>query len=171
MGSGALSANQASKKLNTKSSTEAEFVGASDYLPNTVWVKMFLEAQGYKNKECILEQDNDSAIKLEKNGLSRDTYNIRYFWIKDRTEAEGITVRHCPKLHMLADFLTKPLQGQLFKSFRDVILGYRHVDTLNSLVVPTPAQERVGFLRTGDDKTATTRNLGLEFQAEPRAVM
>ena len=71
---------------------------------------------------------------------------------------------------MLADFLTKPLQGQLFKSFRDVILGYRHVDTLNSLVVPTPAQERVGFLRTGDDKTATTRNLGLEFQTEPRAV-
>jgi hypothetical protein len=29
-------------KLNTKSSTEAELVGVSNYLPNTIWVKMFL---------------------------------------------------------------------------------------------------------------------------------
>jgi hypothetical protein len=159
------------QKLNTKSSTEAEFVGASDYLPNTVWVKMILEAQGYKNKESFLEQNNESAIKLEKNGRmsagpkSRHI-NIRYFWIKDRTEAEGITVRHCPTLHMLADFFTKPLQGHLFKRFRDVILGHRHVlDTLSSLVVPTPVQERVKVYGL-----ATTRKLGLEIQTEPRAV-
>ena len=35
------------QKLNTKSSTEAELVGARDYLPNTLWVKMIMEAQGY----------------------------------------------------------------------------------------------------------------------------
>jgi hypothetical protein len=27
---------------------------------------------------------------------------------------------------MLADFLTKPLQGGLFRRFRDVLLGYKH---------------------------------------------
>ena len=31
---------------------------------------------------------------------------------------------------MLADFFTKPLQGHLFRQFRDVILGYSHIDTL-----------------------------------------
>jgi len=31
-------------------------------------VKMLMEAQGYKIQENILEQDNESAIKLEKNG-------------------------------------------------------------------------------------------------------
>ena len=44
---------------------------------------------------------------------------------------------------MLADFFTKPLQGFLFKRFRDVILGYKHVDTL-ALDVPYLAEERVG---------------------------
>ena len=32
---------------------------------------------------------------------------------------------------MLADFFTKPLTGQLFHRFRDVIMGYKHIDTLN----------------------------------------
>jgi len=50
-------------KLNTKSSTEAELVGANDYLLNVQWVEMFMLAQGYKIKENILEEDNESAIK------------------------------------------------------------------------------------------------------------
>jgi hypothetical protein len=31
---------------------------------------------------------------------------------------------------MLADFLTKPLQGSLFRKFRDVLLGYKHISSL-----------------------------------------
>ena len=34
------------QKLNTKSSTEGEIVGVSDFLPNVIWARMFLEAQG-----------------------------------------------------------------------------------------------------------------------------
>ena len=34
------------QKLNTKISTEGEIVGVNDYLPNVIWGKMFLEAQG-----------------------------------------------------------------------------------------------------------------------------
>ena len=98
--------------------------------------------------ESILEQDNESAMKLEKNGRmsagqkSRHI-NIRYFWIKDRTAANAITIRHCPTLEMLADFFTKPLQGNLFRSFRDVILGYNHVGTLKR-EPHIPIEERVG---------------------------
>ena len=43
---------------------------------------------------------------------------------------EGIDVVYCPTAKMLADFFTKPLQGSLFRKFRDVILGYKHIDTL-----------------------------------------
>jgi len=154
LGIGGILCKSTKQKLNTKSSTEAEVVGASDYLPNTMWVKMFLEAQGYKVKENFFEQDNESAIKLEKNGRTSAGpksrhINIRHFWIKDRSAAEGIAIRHCPTLQMLADFFTKPLQGNLFRKFRDVILGYKHVDTL--AMVPTPtAEERVGKWRTDD---------------------
>ena len=47
-GTGAVMSKSTKQKLNTKSSTEAELVGASDYLPNAIWAKKFLEAQGYK---------------------------------------------------------------------------------------------------------------------------
>jgi hypothetical protein len=38
-GVGGLICKSSKQKLNTKSSTEAEVVGASDYLPNTLWVE------------------------------------------------------------------------------------------------------------------------------------
>ncbi len=44
---------------------------------------------------------------------------------------------------MLADFFTKPLQGSLFRKFREVILGHKHIDSLKQSK-PTPSQERVG---------------------------
>ena len=74
--------------------------------------------------------------------------DIRYFWIKDRTQQAGIKIRHCPTLQMLGDFLTKPLQGNLFRTFRDVILGYKHIDSLALALVPS-AEERVGDMRPG----------------------
>jgi hypothetical protein len=146
-GRGGILCKSTKQKLNTKSSTEAEFVGASDYFPNTIWVKNFLEAQGYKIVENIFEQDNESAIKLEKNGRmsagpkSRHI-GIRYFWMKDRIKSEGVTIRHCPTLQMVGDFFTKPLQGSLFRKFRDVIMGDKHMSTL-VLDPPLPIEERV----------------------------
>jgi hypothetical protein len=58
----------ASEKINTKSSTEAEVIGASDYIAHTLYVKMFMEAQGYPIEQAIFYQDNESAIKMERNG-------------------------------------------------------------------------------------------------------
>ena len=148
------------QKLNTKSSTEAEFVGASDYLPNTVWVKSFLEAQGYTIKSNVLGQDNESAIKLERNGRTSAGpksrhIDIRYFWIKDRLKAGAITVEHCPTLEMLANFFTKPLQGHLFRKFRDVLLGASHVNTLAATPMQ-PIEERVAGIQSGPHRVAAT---------------
>ena len=54
------------QKLHTKSSTEAELVGTSDYLAWTLWAKRFLEEQGFICHEIFFYQDNESAIKLKK---------------------------------------------------------------------------------------------------------
>jgi hypothetical protein len=67
-GTGGIACKSSKQKLVTKSSTDAETVGASDYLPNTLWVKIFLEAQGHTIQESFFEQDNESAIRLERNG-------------------------------------------------------------------------------------------------------
>jgi len=45
-----------------------EAVGASDYLPCNIWVRMSMDAQGYKIRENVYHQDNMSAMKLGKNG-------------------------------------------------------------------------------------------------------
>ena len=147
-GHGVFACKSSKQKLNTKSSTEAELVGASDYLPNTIWTKHFLEGQGYKLESNIFSQDNQSAIKLEKNGRasagqkSRHIH-IRYFFVKDRVKIENIDIVHCPTEEMLADFFTKPLQGQLFEKFKRVLMGHVHINTLQS-VTPTSPEERVG---------------------------
>ena len=49
-GWGVLLSKSQKQKLNTKSSTEGEIVGVSDYLPNIIWARMFLEEQGFKWK-------------------------------------------------------------------------------------------------------------------------
>jgi hypothetical protein len=136
------------QKLNTKSSTEAELVGASDYLPSTIWAKMFLEAQGYEISESKFFQDNQSAMKLEKNGRAScgqksRHIDIRYFFMKDRIKTENIDIVYCPTEQMLADFFTKPLQGKLFEKFRRVLMGYAHIDTL-ICPISFPVEERVG---------------------------
>jgi hypothetical protein len=120
LGTGGLLCKSTKQKLNTKSSTEAELVGATDYLPNTIWSKFFLEAQGHGIISNTFEQDSVSATRFEKNGRSSAgkqlrNIDIRYFFMKDRVQTEGITVRHCPTEDMLADFLTKPLQGTFQK--------------------------------------------------------
>jgi hypothetical protein len=164
-GTGATMSKSSKQKLNTKSSTEAELVGASDYLPYPIWAKKFLEAQGYGLTENIFYQDNQSTIRFEKNGRKSSGPNtrhidIRYFFIKDRIGIEGIDVQYCPTEQMLADFFTKPLQGSLFRKFRDVIMGRKHIDSLKEPTT-TPSQERVGqsdmgkIVGNGDDGQKT----------------
>jgi hypothetical protein len=157
-GRGAAMSKSSKDKLNVKSSTEAELVGASDYLPCPTWAKKFLEAQGYPLEENIFCQDNQSTIRFKKNGRKSCGPNswhidIRCFFIKDRIDIENIDVQCCPTKHMLADFFTKPLQGALFRKFRAVVMGHEHIDSLKE-TTPTPPQERVGE----DDKLKQMRN-------------
>ena len=65
---------------------------------------------------------------MEKNGKalsSRRTkhINICYFFITDRIAKEEVSVIWCPMEDMIADYMTKPLQGSLFEKFRDQIMG------------------------------------------------
>ena len=72
---------------------------------------------------------------------------------------------------MLADFFTKPLQGAQFKKFRDVILGYEHVDSLTRPSPPATTEERVGDQtgkRTDDGGSGVTDDEGFTLVATRR---
>jgi len=62
--------------------------------------------------------------------------------MKDRSESENISVVYCPTEEMLANFFTKPLQGNLFQKFRDVLSGHCYVNTLIKSSL-SPSEERV----------------------------
>ena len=51
-----------------KFSSGGELGRADDALPQAIWSKYFIEAQGYKMKDNIMYQDNKSSILLETNG-------------------------------------------------------------------------------------------------------
>ena len=68
LGTGVIHHKTSKQRLNTKSSTETEVVGGSDYLPYTIWTMKFLQEQGLGLKKTMYFQDNQSAIKLQKNG-------------------------------------------------------------------------------------------------------
>ena len=56
------------KKLSTKSSTDSKLAVVDDVLTQVIWTQYFLKEQGYVIHDNIIYQDNQSAIKLEKNG-------------------------------------------------------------------------------------------------------
>ena len=73
-------------------------------------------------------QDNKSTILLEKNGKASSWkrtrhINIRYFFITDQANMKEISIEWCPTKDMVADFMTKPLQGSHFKRLGDIIKG------------------------------------------------
>ncbi|KAI2496759.1 Reverse transcriptase (RNA-dependent DNA polymerase) [Fragilaria crotonensis] len=128
LGKGAIYGTSTRQKINTKSSTEAELVGVNDILPQALWTRYFLEAQGYAVNESIVYQDNKSTILLAENGKASSGkrtrhINIRYFFIKDRVASGEVKIEHCPTNEMVGDFFTKPLQGMQFMKFRDEIMN------------------------------------------------
>ena len=124
---GALYSASSKQKLNTKSSTKAELVGLDDLMPQILWMRYFLEAQGMKVSDNVIYQDNQSAMKLEKNGRASSGkqtrhINIRYFFVTDRIQSNEMKVEYCPTEMMIVDFYTKPLQGKLLRLFQNLIL-------------------------------------------------
>ena len=47
----------------------------------------------------------------------------RYFFVTDHVDKGNVSIEYCPTDEMIADFMTKPLQGQKFRDFRSDILG------------------------------------------------
>jgi hypothetical protein len=128
MGRGFLIVSSTKQKLNTRSSTENELVGVDDMMPIIVWSHYLLIAQVYGVTQNLLLQDNKSSMLLEKNGKASSGkhtghINIRYFFITDRVNMKEVEIEWCPTKEMVADFMTKPLQGSHLRRLCNLIMG------------------------------------------------
>ena len=128
LGKGGIYSGSWKQRLVAQSSTESELVGVYDVLPQVLWMKQFLEEQGWVNSATVVYQDNTSSILLERNGRSSSTkrtkhMNIRYFYGTEQIEKKAIHVADCSTGEMVGDFFTKPLQGSLFIKMRNYVMG------------------------------------------------
>ena len=139
LGEGAIYAKSGKQGLVTRSSTEAELVGLSDSSVQVIWLRNFLTEQGYQMGPAITCQDNESTIKLAQKGRSTSARTrhiaIRYFFIKDRIDTGEIELKQLPTHEMIADILTKPLSGKLFRDPRDLMLNIRDDLEIHTMLV------------------------------------
>ena len=86
------------------------------------------QQKGYNVKDNFLHYDNKSYIILEKNGKAsssqknRSHKNIRYFFITGTFKNGEVSVVRYPTGGVIGDYMTKSLQGAMFKKFRDQIM-------------------------------------------------
>ena len=76
----------------------------------------------------MLEQDNTSAILLERNGKTSSGkrtrhLNVGHFHITDLLKKQEFEAEHYPSEDMQADFLTKPLQVETFQKMSEWLMG------------------------------------------------
>ena len=127
IGSGTVYAKSNRQKINTKSSAESELVGLSDSVGQIVWVRNFIMKQRYKLDRAKINHDNKTAITLIENGKSNSErsrhISIRYVFVHDRLKSVEIKLQYLNTEEMIADILTKPLQGSGFKYLRNRLLN------------------------------------------------
>jgi hypothetical protein len=128
LGKGMVYGTSTRHKINTRSSTEAELVAVYDMLPQVIWTRNFLRAQGYDIEYSLIEQDNKSTILLAENGRASSSkrtrhINIRYFYVTNLVKSSKVKIQYCPTNDMVAGYFTKPVQGALFQKLRNIIMN------------------------------------------------
>jgi len=128
LGVGPIFTKSSKQKLNSKSSTEAEMIAVSDGLNHVLWLRNFLEDQGYRLPPARIFQDNMSAIRLFQTGKCSSSTRtrhiaIRFYFVKDRIDSGEVAVSFIGTSDMIADMLTKPLQGAKFRELRGRLMG------------------------------------------------
>lgn len=122
LGSGAVAWRSKKQNSVALSSTEAEYISASEAASEAVWIRRILEDLGFKQQEpTVIFCDNNSAINLSKNPVmhSRSKHiELKYHYIRDMVIKKQLSLKYCSTHNQAADVLTKALAKDKFIFFR-----------------------------------------------------
>ena len=119
-------ARSGKQKIVTKSSTEAELVACSDSVSYGISLLRLLNELEVPNSGILVHQDNLSTMRLIENNKSTSQrtlhIDVKYFFLRDRLLRKQLKLVHTPTEEMIADILTKPLQGLQFTKLRALMM-------------------------------------------------
>ena len=118
------------QKIHTRSSTESELVALDECILHLLWMRQIIEFLGYPQHPAFAYQDNKSTIVVCETGQSKNGklkhMAVRYYFIHGQIEQNIVKIKYCKTSDMIADLLTKPLNGQSFIRLRNNILNHHH---------------------------------------------
>jgi hypothetical protein len=125
---GTILALSRKQRVLARSSTEAELIAIEEVLKYATFERDLVEEMVGEKIRIKVFEDNKSTINLCNNGKSNNisTKHIKkkFFIIKEYIDEGLAYLEHLETEEMIADLLTKPIIGQKFVKFRDLILGY-----------------------------------------------
>lgn len=121
LGSGAVSWCSQRQKCVSLSTTESEYVAASEAVKELVWLSSLIKELMTGFNIATLYMDNQSAIRLIKNPEfhKRSKHiDVRFHFIREKYEEKLFELNYVPSAEQTADILTKPLAKDIFEYLR-----------------------------------------------------
>ena len=123
-----VAAKSKKQKMVSKDSTEGELVGLTDRVDGVLRLDEFMRFQGHEMEVPVIYQDNQSTITLvtKGGGKYRNVHlRVRQCRLREIIESGKVRVTYLCTGNMIADILTKPLQGMMFTALEKKLLDAR----------------------------------------------
>lgn len=124
-GEGPISWCSRKQPIVALSSTEAEYIAAADCVKELLYLKSLIEELLEIEVKVTLNVDNQSAIRIIKNGqFNRRSKHIdvRYHFISEKVNDGIIKIKYCATEEQIADIFTKPLGKCKFKKHKNCLV-------------------------------------------------
>ncbi|XP_070013459.1 secreted RxLR effector protein 161-like [Nicotiana sylvestris] len=100
---------------------EAEYVAATSYCAQLLWIKQQLEDFGVLTESVPLLCDNTSTLNMAKNPVQHKRtkhIDVRHHFLRDNVEKGLICMKFCSTEDQIADIFTKALSREQFERNR-----------------------------------------------------
>ena len=129
--SGAAVVWESKKQSNVAlSSSEAEYIAASETARSIKWARVYLAEIGEAQAAPTpLRIDNETAIRMaleDGNQGRRKHINVKHHFIREQARDSFISLEWVPTTEQQADILTKITTRKQFFAMRDLVMGHAH---------------------------------------------
>jgi hypothetical protein len=109
----------------SRSSTEAELLALNFAASEFNRLRSIVNFIANRSVESIMYQDNEAVIGLvQRTYIPRSKhFNVKFEYVKSLIDSGNMKVKYLSTTDMLADLLTKPLYGVVFRNLRNKIMN------------------------------------------------